>query len=119
MAESHGRHLRVEQRVGHLAGQIVNDLEILAACVKDLQDVRILHEKVEQRLQVDVRFGIDRGGFVGARDLDQAKVRPIGVLAHELGVHRDEWMGCEAVDERLEFARLVIRGWISMIVRRP
>ena len=77
---------------GHLAGQIVDDLEVLPAGMEDLEHVLILHEQVEQRLQVDVGLGVDRRGLVGARDLDQAQVGPIGILAHELGVHGDEWL---------------------------
>ena len=107
MAERHRRDLRVEQRMRDLAGQIVDDLEVLAAGVEDLQHVLILHEQVEQGLQVDaLGLGIDRRGFLGARDLDQAEIRPIGVLAHELGVHGDEGLGGETVDESLEVVRL-------------
>ena len=108
--ERHRRDLRVEQRVGHLAGQIVDDLEVLAAGVEDLEHLLVLHEQVEQRLEVDIRLGIDRRRFVGARDLDQAEVGPIGVLAHELGVHGDEGLLGEAVDEGLEVVRLGNQG---------
>ena len=55
-------------------------------------------------------FGIDRGGFIGAGDLDQAEVRPIGVLAHELGVHGDERLLGEALDEGTRSSDLVISG---------
>jgi hypothetical protein len=41
IAERHRRDLRVEQRVRHFAGQIVNDLQILAAGMEDLQHVVI------------------------------------------------------------------------------
>ena len=74
--------------------------------MEDLEHVLVVHEQVEQRLQVDVGLGIDRRGLVDARDLDQAQVGPIGILAHELGVHGDEWMFGEAVDEGLEVVRL-------------
>ncbi len=53
MPERHRRDLRVEQRVGHLAGEIMDDFEILAAGVEDLQHVLVSDEEVEQRLQVD------------------------------------------------------------------
>ena len=67
----------------------------------------LFDEQVEQRLEVDaLGLGVDRRGFLGARDLDQAEVRPIGVLAHELGVHGDEGLVGEAVDESLEVVRL-------------
>ena len=41
-----------------------------------------------------------------AGDLDQAQVRPIGVLAHELGVHGDEGLLGEALDEGDEIVGL-------------
>ncbi len=67
----------------------------------------LFDEQVEQRLQVDaLGLRIDRRRLLGARDLDQAQVRPIGVLAHELGVHGDEGVGGEAVDESLEVVGL-------------
>ena len=59
-------------------------------------------EKVEQGLQVDIRLGVDRRGLLRACDLDQAEVGPVGILAHELGVHGDEWMAGDAVDEGLQ-----------------
>ena len=59
----------------------------------------VVDQQVEQRVQVDVRLGIDRRRLLGARDLDQAEVRPIGILAHELGVHGDEGLLGEALDE--------------------
>ena len=101
--ERHRCDLGVEQRVGDLAGQIVDDLQVLPAGVEDLEDVLILHEQVEQRFQVDVGgLGVDRRGFVDARDLDQAQVGPIGILAHELGVHGDERLLREPLDERAQ-----------------
>src|SRR6476620_9296530 len=74
--------------------------------MEDLQHILILHEEVEQGLQVEVRLGIDRSGLIRACDLNQAKVRPISVLAHELGVHGDERLAGEAVDECLEVVGL-------------
>ena len=77
--------------MGDFAGEIVDDLEVLAAGVKDLQHLLIIHKHIEKRLQIDpIGLGIDRGGFLGARYLDQAEIGPIGVLAHELSVHGDE-----------------------------
>ena len=71
----------------------------------------LFDEQVEQRLQVDaVGLGVDRRGFLAARDLDQAEVRPIGILAHELGVHGDEGLLREAVDEGLEVVGLGNQG---------
>ena len=65
MPERHGRDLRVEQRVGDLAGEIVDDLEVLSAGVEDLENVLVVHEQVEQRLEIDaLGLRVDRGGFV-------------------------------------------------------
>ena len=83
----------------------MDDLDILSAGVEDFEHVLIVDEKGKQRLEVDFRFGIDGSGFLGARDLDQAKVGPIGVLAHELRVHGDKRLLGEAVDERFEVVR--------------
>ena len=44
-------------------------------------------------------FGSMRRGLVGARDLDEAEVRPIGILAHELGVHGDKGLLGKALNE--------------------
>ena len=46
-------------------------------------------------------FGSIAAASSRACDLDQAEVRPVGVLAHELGVHGDEGLVGEAVDESL------------------
>ena len=65
IAECHCRYLRIEQRRRRLAGQIVDDFEVLPAGVKDFQDLVILDQQVEQRLQVQ-SFGlwVDGGGLV-------------------------------------------------------
>jgi len=50
MPERHRRNLRVEQRVGDLVRQIVDDLEILPTRMEDLQHFLIVHEQIEERL---------------------------------------------------------------------
>jgi hypothetical protein len=100
IAERHRRDLRVEQRVGHLAGKIVDDLQILSAGMEDLQYVIVPDHQFEQRLEIDiVGLRIDRRSLVGAGDLDEAQVRPIAVLTHELGVDRDEVVAFHSGDE--------------------
>ena len=85
----------------------MDDLEVLPAGVEHLQDFLVLDEQFEERAEVDpVRLGIDRRGFLAARDLDQAQVGPIGILAHELGVHGDEGLFGEPVDQSLQVVRL-------------
>jgi len=81
----------------------VDDLEVLAAGVEHLQHLVVDDEQVEQGLQIDsVCLGIDRRSFIDRCDLDQAQVGPIGILAHELGVHGDEWLLRQAIDESFE-----------------
>ena len=59
--------------------------------MEDLEHIVVVDEQVEQGREIEsLSLGIDRRGFVGAGDLHQAQVRPIGVLAHEFGVDRDE-----------------------------
>ena len=71
--------------------------------MEHLQHVAILDQQVEQRLQVDaLGQRVDRRRFLLVGDLDQAQLGPIGVLAHELGVDRDERRLGEAVDQRGE-----------------
>ena len=102
VTERHRRDLRVEQRRRDLAGQIVDDFQVLAAGVEDLEHVVILHQQVEQRPHVEVGLGVDRRRLFRACDLDQAQLGPIGVLAHELGVHGDERVLGEALDQLCE-----------------
>src|SRR3546814_6003100 len=93
--------LRVEDGVRRLAGQIVDDLDILTAGVEDLEHRFIVDEEVEQRFQVDAgRHRVDRSGMVAVGDLDQAQFGPEGVFAHEFGIDRDE---IAVLDEVAEF----------------
>jgi hypothetical protein len=99
--QRHGGDLGVEHRMRRPPGQIVDDFDILAAGMEDLQHFLIVHQQVEQGCQVDpFRFGIDRRGLLLIADLHQAEVGPEGIFAHELGVHGDEFGKREAVTER-------------------
>ena len=90
-AERHRRNLGIEQRVGGAAGQVMDDLDILPAGMHHLQHVLVGDHQVEQRLEIDARRQrINRGSFLPVRDLHKAELRPIGVLAHEFGINRDE-----------------------------
>ena len=107
MPQRHCGDLGVEQRVWHLACQVVDDLQILPTRVEDLQDILIGHEKVQQGLEVDaVRLRVDRRRFLTAGNLNQAEVGPVGIFAHELRVHGDEGLCREAVDESFEVVGL-------------
>ena len=46
---------------------------------------------------------IDSGGFFGVGDLHQAQFRPIGVLAHEFGVNRNEFRLGETLAQGSQF----------------
>jgi hypothetical protein len=90
MAADHGRHLRIEQRPRHRVHAQVENLEVLAGRVKDLEDLGIGHQLVERRQIHAFRQRIDRRGLFGASHLGQAELGPVGALAHELGVDRHE-----------------------------
>src|SRR3546814_1415169 len=79
LAERHLADLRVEDGVRRLAGQIVDDLDILTAGVEDLAHRFIVDEEVEQRFQVDAgRHRVDRRGMVAVGDLAQAQCGTAG-----------------------------------------
>ena len=60
-----------------LAGQIVDDLQVLAAGMEDLEHVLVGDHQVEQGLQVDaLGFGVDGRGLVRRGDLDEAQFGP-------------------------------------------
>src|SRR6476659_3474822 len=67
---------------------MVNDFNVLPRRMKNLEHLLVDH-------QVEERFEVDAGGEaihqdLGAvrRHLDEAELRPEGLLAHKLGVHR-------------------------------
>ena len=98
-AADHRSDLGVEQRRRHLAGEMEEDFDVLARGVEDLGDIGIRHQ-LEQRRQIDARRQrIDGHGFLGPGDLHQAELRPIGLVAHELGVDGDELMPALAAAE--------------------
>ena len=88
-AAHHGGDLGVEQGRGNGAVQLVEDLDILARRVEDLEHLGIRHELQERRQLDALGQGIDDGGLVGPRDLDEAEPRPIGPFPHELGIDGD------------------------------
>ena len=102
MAAHHRRDLGVEQGLRHLVHAQVEDLEVLARRMKDLQDLGIGHQLVE-RAKVDAfRQRVDRRRVVGARHLGQAELGPVGALTHELGVDGDEFGVGQGLAERRE-----------------
>ena len=89
-AADHGRDLRVEDRMRHEIAKVVDNLDILARCMKDLDHLTIGHQ-LEEWLEVEaLRQRIDENLRRRARHLDQAELRPEGGLAQELGIDGDE-----------------------------
>ena len=68
----------------------MENFEVLARRVKHLEDRGVGHQ-VEQRRQIDAGSQrVDRGGLVRPGDLRQTQDRPVGALAHELGIDGNE-----------------------------
>ena len=89
LADRHRCNLGVKNRMRGLAGDIVDDLDILPAGVENLEDVFIVDQQFHQRPEINaLGKGVNRGCFLAIGNLDQAENRPIGVLAHELCINR-------------------------------
>ena len=87
-AADHGRDLGVEDRVRDRSRQMMNDFNVLARGMKDLEHPLIGHQ-VEERREVEAgREAVDENLGAVRRHLDQAELRPEGLLAHELGIDR-------------------------------
>jgi len=89
-AADHCRDLGVEERRRHRPGKIVEDFDVLAGGVEDLEHAWIGHQLEERRELHPRRQRIDRHRLLRPAELDEAELRPIGLVAHELGVHGDE-----------------------------
>ncbi len=89
-AADHGRDLGVEERAGDPAQHMIENLQVLAGGVEDLEQLRV-GQQVEEGREVDAGGERVNGrGVIGPCHLDHAELRPIGPLAHELGVDGDE-----------------------------
>ena len=76
-----------------------DDLDILPGGVENLDHAVVGHQVVE-RAQVDAGGqGIDDRFVIGASQLDQAELRPEGLLANELGIDGDKVVPAEALTE--------------------
>ena len=75
-----------------LAGQVEDDLDILPAGMEDLEHILVVDQQVRAAgvRSIPSAFGSIAAASSLIGDLEQAQVGPIGVLAHELGVDRDE-----------------------------
>ena len=104
-AADHRHDLGVEQGIGDDAAFMPENLDVLPPGMQHLDDARVL-EKREKRRQVDaVRQRIDDGRDAGGGDLQQAEDRPIGRVAHELGVEGDIRRALDLVHQRRQIRR--------------
>ena len=67
-----------------------HDFHILPRRVENLQDLFVGHQGKEGLEVQALRHGINQAIDFASRDLNEAKVRPIGGFAHEFRVHRHE-----------------------------
>ena len=87
-AADHGGDLRVEDRMRDHARQMMDDFNVLAGRMEDLQHLLVDHQ-IEERLKVEARReAVDQHLGAVRRHLDETEPRPKGLLAHELGVDR-------------------------------
>ena len=106
IAKHHRRHLGIKYRVRDPAAEMDENLDILTGGVKHLDHAFVLHQ-VEQRGKVNaLGQRINRRtiiGCFGACQLHKAKLRPIGRIAHELGIDRDIFELPELFAQRAQF----------------
>jgi len=103
--------LGIEHRRRDLAGQVVEDLQVLPGGMEHLGDPGVLHER-EQAVEIVQRQRVDAGQEPGGRDLHQAQPRPVGLLADELGVDGEPVGLCQSVEGLFEGGGVVdqLRG---------
>ena len=89
-AADHGRDLGVEQRRRHRAGQVEEDLDVLARGVEDLEELGSAISAKSGARSMPGASGSIAAASSGPGDLHQAELRPVGLVAHELGVDGDE-----------------------------
>ena len=88
--EHHRRDLRIKEWQRKLTHFLDEDFQILMRRVKHFRDAGV-GKKGPERRQLDVRRQrVDGGGSRSVANLDQAKLRVIGLLAHEFRVDGEE-----------------------------
>ncbi len=101
----HCGDLGVEHRGRDGAEPQHEDLDILPPRMDHLHDVPV-GEQPAERGEVEVRrLGVDHRDVVGAGELHDAQLRPVGALAHELGVDAHEPLVGEAPAQRIQRRR--------------
>ena len=97
IAEHHGGHLGVEDRMRNGVGLVPDDLDVLPGGMEHLQHLLVAHQ-LEERLQVDAGGQrIDHDGLLGARHLHDAEQGIVGRLPQEFGIDGDDGVAGEAV----------------------
>ena len=103
IAEHHGRHLGVEDRVRDGARLVPDDFDILTGGVEHLQH-RLIGHQLEEWLEIDaLGQRVDHDRFVRACHLNDAEQGIIGRLAQELGIDGNNPVLGEAVADGCEF----------------
>ena len=92
-----GADLGVEQRVGQHTDPPLQNLEILACRVGDLERIGVA-EQLGERLQVRNRHRVDQSDRLPVVDLHQTEVRVVRAFAHELGVEGHPAGGAPTLD---------------------
>ena len=102
MPEHHRRNLRIEQWQRKLSHFLDEDFQILMRRVKHFGDAGVC-KKAPERRQFDVRRQrVDGGGGRSVANLDQAKLRVVGLLAHEFRIDCEELGAMQLRDKRFE-----------------
>ena len=105
-AADHCRDLRIEDRMRQPAEAVKEDLQVLASRVKHLEQ-RFVVQKIGHRSQIEPgRQRVHGDGTVGPADLQQAQLRPVGLIAQEFGIDGNEVGAPKISTERTENARL-------------
>ena len=110
IAEHHGGHLGVEDRVRDDARAMHDDFDVLARGVEHLQH-RLIGHQVEERFQVDAGGQrVDHDGFLRAGHLDHAEQGIIGRLTQKFGVDGDDRVPARRSQTAASSAVVVIRS---------
>jgi hypothetical protein len=101
IARERSRDLRVDEPRRHAPGELEDHLEILACAVQHPGEARVEQVR-EQRLEIQAREAIDARDLLTRADLDQAELRIVGLLAHELRVDGGDLRRAERGHEACE-----------------
>ena len=92
IAENHGRHLGVDDRVRDCLGHVPDDFDVLPRGMKHLGNAFRRHQCKQRRKIEPGGQRVDDDSLFGGGHLRDAQQRVIGGLAQEFGIDRDERM---------------------------